>query len=142
MAQRMQFISYNLLVNCQKGRYWDAEGLPRPCRWTLSGSHAIGQVSSNIVPMPRFLYVDPSCLYPTAMPMAPPQHRVGPASQAYCVLPWLMMTSGHLGEPLLFQSSLVSGVCSSRLHVQFLSTEDLLAGVVVFLDLKGCVSRE
>lgn len=86
--------------------------------------------------MPRFLYVDPSCLCPTAMPSAPPQHRVGPASQAYCVLPWLMMTSGHLGEPLLFQFSLISDMCSSRVCVQLLLTEDLLAVVVVFLDVK------
>lgn len=68
-----------------------------PCRWTLSGGHAIGQVSSNILPMPRFLYVDPSRLFPVATPTAPAQH-LGPASQAYCVLPWLMMTSGKLGE--------------------------------------------
>lgn len=70
------------------------------CRWTLSGGHAIGQVSSNIVPMPRFLYVDPSRLFPAATPTAPAQ-LLGPASQAYCVLPWLMMTSGKLGKPPL-----------------------------------------
>lgn len=92
--------------------------------------------------MPRFLYVDPSRLYPTAMPTAPPQHRAGPASQAYCVLPWLMMTSGQLGEPLFFQSSLVLCMCSSRFCAQFLLTEDLLPGVVVFLDVKGCVYRD
>ena len=92
--------------------------------------------------MPRFLYVDPSRLYPTATPTAPPQHRVGPASEAYCVLPWLMMTSGQLGEPLSFQSSLVLGTCSSTFCAQFLSTKDLLAGVVIFLDVKGCVYRD
>ena len=66
-------------------------------RWTLSGGHAIGQVSSNILPIPRFLYVDPSRMFPAAPPGAPAQ-LMGPASQAYCVLPWLMMTSGKLGE--------------------------------------------
>ena len=55
-------------------------------------------MSSNILPMPRFLYVDPARLYPAAAPTAAPVQRVGPASQAYCVLPWLMMTSGQLGR--------------------------------------------
>ena len=39
----------------------------------------------------------PARLYPAAAPTAAPVQRVGPASQAYCVLPWLMMTSGQLG---------------------------------------------
>ncbi|BDA48731.1 probable 5'-AMP-activated protein kinase subunit beta-2 at C-terminar half [Coccomyxa sp. Obi] len=69
--------------------------LPEDSRWSLKSSQTAAQTSSNIVPLPAFFHGHMSLQ--SAMQSGAALQRQLQSTQAFCVLPWLVMAPGQLG---------------------------------------------
>ncbi len=67
-------------------------------RWSIASSQLTNEASSNIVPLPAFFHGHMSLQ--SAMQSSAALQRQLQSTQAFCVLPWLVMAPGQLGATL------------------------------------------